>query len=296
MRTMLLATGLLLLMSLGCDRNETVIKASSGNLNLYGIGGPASLEEMVLRADVIVRARFNSARAVGVKPPGQDGFYVAALEITFNVLEYLKGPNTGTTIKGVAPGFYIGFDYTGLQADTAAEAAKLATPLHEWRDKRWDQREAIVMLSNLADRDYLYVGHIANQQRKITVADAAFKRWLPIALATADNTGMRTSRARSATERYFLTDEPVESTASPSTRSAGQQQQAPEQPNISLTAFKSLIANVDRQVAVGGGSEEYRKCLAETLYKNRTGDLHYMHYTGTIESGLPVGNQGGGQG
>ena len=156
MRTLLVILGVVTL--LGCggggveepspDPTPVVVPkvVMRGGIDLYGKLGLTSMEELIADSPIIVRARFNSVRPVGVRSwrsttPGLDpefDGYVGSLEFTFDVIEYLKGSG-GPQVKGVA----YGYDMVGNSTSSAAE---LARPLLDVRDRRWDDREAIVFL------------------------------------------------------------------------------------------------------------------------------------------------------
>ena len=263
-------------------------------LDSYGAWGVASLEEMIADSSVIVRGTFNSVRPVGVKFPSEhlfyDGSYVGSLEFTFDVLEYLLGTDQGNTIAGVAYGATLYDGPEDYKASTAAQATELARSLLEYRDTRWDDREAIIFLSPVSGRTYLSLGMIGPNLFKITIADAERKRWLPNASAPAasSTSGGRstssTSSGSKAAGKYFLTDEPSGSRRG---RATGQ----PALPNISLTDLKAKVATVEAKVADGGGSEAYRECLSYTYNFNRIYQFSYRLTSGTIESGLPAGTR-----
>ena len=256
----------------------------------YGYWGPESLLEMVATSDVIVRGRFISVTPVGVRTIGREG-YVAALEITFEVLEHLKGGRSGRTIKGVAIGFdrFNGeYDYL---ADTEQDAAQKADVLLGYRDTRWDSREAIIMLSEVAERDYLYLGGIGPGSFKFTVADAERRAWMP---STALVSPSSSSNPQDRVEQFFFTGEPTTALAKsgPSIEGPGIGPVDAE-PNVSLSALKLLIREVDNEVrASGEDPQAYARCLALTEWFNRTGqDPILTLESGIIGSGLPAGTR-----
>ena len=264
---------------------EIVTKGSGGD-DLYGYHGPAELDEMIALSDVIVRARFGSVKPIGVENQNGDGYH-GALEFTFTVVEHLKGGRSGNTIKGVAVGYDFHEGSQAYHASTKAAAKELARPLLRYRDDRWDDREAIVMLVKMPDdSDYdLYFGNIAPDTWQITVADAGYKRWLPDASPPDKGSGA----SRSASDRLFLTDEPRSGGTGTLGRSPSSS--APAQPTVSLEAFKAEIAKVQVKLDAGDGSLEYRDCVARTYRFNREHGLYTEHnlLTGEIASGMPAG-------
>ena len=271
---------------------ETVTVEKGLGDDLYGYHGAADLNEMIAWSDVIVRGRFVSVKPIGFENLDGDGYY-GALEFTFNVMEHLKGGRSGNTVKAVAFGYssYEGRD--AYHASTKAAAKDLARPLLQYRDTRWDDREAIVMLVKMtaaSDSD-LYFGHIAPDRWQITVADAGHKRWLPD--ASPPDSGLDPSR--SASERLFLTDEPRQSSGSSiggaTTPGRSPSGPAPARPNVSLEAFKAEVARVQTKLDAGDGSLEYRNCVALTYRFNKEFGLTLKHHvlTGELASGMPAG-------
>ena len=275
---------------------ERVTTSPMTYIEYYGASGTATLEEMVAHAVIIVRATFNSAQPVGVRSAinyrvGSTGAYLdgyqGSLEITFDVLEYLKGTG-GAQVKGVAYGWQ-------TQAATEAEAVELGRPLLEHRDARWDGREAIVFLRkprangrfpSLVDQlDYLWLGEIAkvddyNPVRQVTVASVQDKAWLPAAATD--------SQTRSDSKQNFFLDDPKPSTVG--TRSAPSTTTA-DAPSISLKGLKLLIRNIETEMAAGG-TQAYRECVAELYRLERQHAASRKHMEDVrVESGLPKGSK-----
>ena len=137
---------------------------------------------------------------MGVRSARPDSpYYVGALEVTFNAREYLKGVDQGPTITGVMIGTDTSEGEHPYTASTEAEAAVIAEQLLDWRDKRWDDRQAIIMLTEVVEHGYLLLGHLGPGAFKTTVADLEDRSWLPDASPDTD--------ARSPAQ-FFLTDEP----------------------------------------------------------------------------------------
>ena len=202
-------------------RDELVLKRISGTPLPYG--GLNSLEETILRSDVIARVSLVSTRTSWSKRPQVDR-WGALLEFRFRVHEYLKGTGPAE-IGGIT---YVGYG-TG-EEDARAGMAKIA----EAHDSRWDGREAIVFLREdtwsqnpqfpafpTESDQYFFeamawgaVGLPAGLHDGYTVASPFRKLWLPEAnpVSTSTTSG---SRARSApaspTEKVFLLDAPASS-------------------------------------------------------------------------------------
>ena len=148
--------------------------------------GPSSLEERILASPVIARVRLDSATSTVESATAFDGStkYIALLEFSFSVLEYLKG-------SGVDDIVAVWESRPIYDARQEAEAALPA--IAAARDTRWDDREAIVFLKSSqtyltstqqTDRYYLTWQHeIDVFDDKYSIASRHNKRWLPAAAA-----------------------------------------------------------------------------------------------------------------
>ena len=269
-------------------------------ISLYGADGVIPLEEMIAWSHVIVRGRFASATPVGVrstnslapgKPPNQqfDG-YLGSLEVTFDVIEYLKGSG-GTQVSGIAYGNPV----SEMTAATLAEAAVKAQRLLAGRDNRWDDREAIVFLRQAPvnfnpplrpQLDHYWLGEVSTDRRshyQFTVASAEDRAWLPDASSMpVSTTTSKSSMARSAILQRFLL-------ADPGPSSSGGQRSSAAAPSITLSALKQQIDDNKAKIALGDGSTAYQDCIAATLSDNLI-PREYHLWRDTAGSGLPVGS------
>ena len=177
--------------------------------------------------------------------------YAGTLVITFDVLEYLKGSG-GSQVKGVL--------VDGDSREwTEAEVRARDEDLLAFRDKQWDDREAIVFLAKaplvprtLQVSDLYYMTFLrANGEHAYTVSSKWAKAWLPAAAPPSSNG--RAAGASGDAQR-FLTNV-LGGGSGASRRSNGQLE------SMTLGELKTFIANLEAQVTAGGGSEEYRKCL-----------------------------------
>ncbi len=182
--------------------------------------GPMSLEERIALVDVIARVKLRSVaqtveRRVDYDSNGvvdREG-YVAALEFTFDVLEYLKGSG-GSQIVGLAEDFEVRYE-TRLGASTMGE------DFLSGRDERWDDREAIVFLRNMEeilpsteepDRYSLGILRFEGYGERYTVASRHYQPWLPSAakLESKNDSGANASPPLSDSKQLFLLGEPSE--------------------------------------------------------------------------------------
>ena len=249
-----------------------------------GYDGPTSLEERILAAPVIARVRLDSTTSAVESATAFDGStkYIALLEFSFSVQEYLKG-------SGVDDIVAVWESRPIYDARQEAEAALPA--IAAARDTRWDDREAIVFLKSSqtyltstqeTDRYYLTWQHEIDFDDKYSIASRHDKLWLPAAAAVG-----ATSQPTGDQQR-FLTDVP------PATGTA---------PTITLGEIKTRIATVTAKLDAGDGSEEYTECVRETYYLERkdrhlreiypdrgsTGSNISPPHTHQFNSGLGVG-------
>ena len=152
----------------------------------------ASLEEMVLKADLIARVRLRSVEPAGAKMAydytARDGLeYAGSLKLTMNALEYIKGTG-GAELVAYAYGYLSGRDNdNAFVASTEAVAARLGRWLLTTRDARWDDREAIVLLRYNEPEGHYYLGLVSAREYipdgglgyQFTVAGTMWKSWLP---------------------------------------------------------------------------------------------------------------------
>ena len=326
MRTLMLMVATVILLAVGCSGNDpgslsddvTSAEEETGEepkevvkeLDLYGWHGVASLEEMIASSSIIVRARFVSATPVGVRSalatmPDSNGVYQVdgyqgSLELTFNVLEYLKGSG-GSQVKGIA----YGTPFQEVKADTAERAAELARPLLDGRDKRWDDREAIVFLRPARGLEYnphlsvhldhYWLGAVASwpgSNRQVTVASGEGRAWLPKTATTTPGAGSGTRSV--SKEQHFLLEDPATSGSGATTRSSssatGGSVNAPGSSTISLTSLKSKISAQETAASASSDADAYRTCLALTHQDVRQAESEtYRAYTSTVESGMAAG-------
>lgn len=249
------------------------ITASPGYL------GPTSLEERIFASPVVAMVRLDSVSSATESGTTYRGTkYLATLEYSFSVLEYLKGHGAEDIVAvwAAAPFF-----------DTRQDAENALPAIVSARDAQWDNHEAIVFLqqdsggflpsTRQADRYYLAWGgswmDYGDYNDGYSIASRHNKLWLPAAASgdTPQSTG---------DQQRFLLDVP------PATGRAG---------TITLSELKSRIAGVTAKLAVGDGSEEYTECLERTYqyegydrYFIETGreGLFYRPPDQDLESGL----------
>ncbi len=280
----MLACGTVAVTSEG-EAEEEVVEVIKEGPPHYGTHGRASVDEMVASSPVIVRATLDSVRAVGLETTHSD--YVSALEYTINVVGYLKGSGS-TTLKPVAIANY-------YRSFATEDVARRET---EWlldaRDKRWDDRQAIVFLRrHPAGSGYLvngsqmwWLGEVGRlgSDRTFTVASREARVWLPDAAATRIP-----GPAQSVQQQRFLLEDPALSGAA-ARSTAG----TTTTPAITLTGLKGKIADMERRIMASSDPEAYRECLAkdlETKRKNALKEPVHEERPASIGSGQPAGTK-----
>ena len=280
----MLACGTVAVTSEG-EAEEEVVEVIKEGPPDYGTHGRASMDEMVASSPVIVRATLDSVRAVGLETT--HSAYVSALEYTINVVEYLKGSGS-TTLKPVAIANY----YRSFATEDAAR--RETAWLLDARDKRWDDRQAIVFLRrHPAGSGYLvngsqmwWLGEVGRlgSDRTFTVASREARVWLPDAAATPIPGPARSVQQ----QRFLLEDSTLSGAAARST--AG----TTTTPTITLTGLKGKITDMERRIMASSDPEAYRECLATDLATKRKNALKeptHREYAASIGSGQPAGTK-----
>ncbi len=265
---------------------ERPLTGGLGGGNLYY--GQRTLEERIAEADVVARVRLLSVSPVSEQLAGHTGYY-AALEHRFTVLEYLKGSGGGELVA-------VGYD-PGITYNSSQHASARGNDLRDRRDTRWDDREALVFLtdahpelpsSQQANRYWLGTVSFNTGEDYYTIASRHSKRWLPAASAGG--------ASGSAGAQRFLLEVPTPALSS-ETGAGGASGQAAPAATITLADMKAKVAAIESEVASGGGSEAYRDCLAlkyewerEVRYRKKQlgGVYHHIRHDQTIASGLPA--------
>ena len=205
-----------------------------------------TLRERIAGADVVARVAFQSVGQVVESAPavrGDDTVYVIALEYRFRVIEYLMGTGADQ-IVGIASDLLHEYE-TREQAEASTE------DFVSKRDTRWDNREAVVFFKKTlwrirphsTDQTGRYVLGVMRHPYpdldgsyldSYTISSRVNKGWLPAATTTGGST--------------YLMDDPASAVSG-------------RAPTITLAALKAEIAAVEAEMAAGGGTEAYRRCI-----------------------------------
>ena len=221
--------------------------------------GPTSLEERILASPVITRVRLDFATSTVESGTIYDGStkYIALLEFSFSVQEYLKGSGSDDIVAV----------WAGPLFDTEEEAEEALPAIVASRDAQWDDREAIVFLKHSATYltstqqagRFFLSGEILSgglPDDYYSLASPHNRLWLPAEAAVDE-----TSQATGDQQRFL--------TAVPPATGAG--------PTITLGEIKMRIGAVTAKLDAGDGSEEYRECVQHTY--RREGDDRYSIQT-----------------
>ena len=271
---------------------------------------PATLEEMVIKADIIARVRLLSVKPAAVRSDPtysydrspSEGVYIGGLAYRLDVLEYLKGNSASTTITAFAYGQATIGDF--YASTTVAGTEQLGRALLTGRDARWDDREAIVLLRYNSQEQHHYLGLIGVEEGAgrwdFTVASEMWKSWLPD--AAAPTSSLDPGRSASSGPQSFLLDDPdnYPSTSGQSglggsvSRSTGRSTQASSAvPTATLPGLRQTVRSLLRELEGGDGSQEYRDCV---IYKYEMLSRSKV-YAGSgpdfleVPSGMPAGTR-----
>ena len=235
--------------------------------------GDSSLEEKIIRNQVIVRATMTSFSSEVVVDA--EGKYRTVLKFNLSVNEYLKG--TG-------PSSIVAVWVDGWPQDTQEDADNWKTTILADRDSQWDDREAVIFLFSvtgsfgtlidtqlqLADHFLLSLGDEDVFDDRYSLHSKSDREWLP---ASTSTTSMGDSQE-------FLLDVP------------------PPMETITLGDLKSKVAEVAAELNGGDGSKDYQDCVLNKYryLRNQRNWPEYRGYTNTswdleysLVSGQPTG-------
>ena len=270
----------------------------SSGFGEYGVPymGLQSMEELVVTSTAVARVEFVSAvqtietlRYEFIEGNPLEA-YAGAVVVTFNVLEYLKGSG-GNQIEAVLyDGDWINYDKAEI---TAANEDFLA-----FRDKQWDDREAIVFLrrsqfipSTLSDSDRYFMTYLrANGEHGYTVDSRWAKAWLP---AAAPPSNRQASGASGDSQRFITNIENGPNGGGASGRSGSQTE------TMTLAEIKAVIKKIDDELAAGEGITDYAACVRKkyrwarevALTKEGRGDSYNRQFEADIASGAAAGTR-----
>ena len=231
--------------------------------------GEESIEERIVNADIIVKAELDriTTEIVTSTTEGWSGKYYVALEFHLTVGEYLSGTGANTITA---------LWVDGKPYDTRQEALDATPGVVASRDATWDDREAILFLTD-EDIDDIFSSSVqgANDYFMLDVDlhNRYRKLWLPAAgtAGTGDN-------------QEFLLAAPETGVVTPT---------------ITLGELKRRIAPINAELNSGDGTDAFITCVrnkyeVERIEQSRSSSLdRYFEPTwgGTFSSGLPAGSE-----
>ncbi len=273
----------LVLLAMGCGDADNGVETTQGNGNSSASGGMSSgvaytgetsMEEALAYADAVARVRYRSARQtieeIRLQIRNADWhhtFYANSIEITFEVLEYLRGSG-GDEIKAVL------YDQDGWQ-ETRAEVEALNENLLPLRNTQWDEREAIVFLrssdhvvSTYNDPDRYWLTSFRNNgEDGYTVGSRWVKAWLPDAAAP----GAR-GRASGGDQRFLIN--------LPGGSQGASGQRSTQGESMTISDLKALVTRIGDELAAGG-TEAYAECVKDK-YSSAGYDQYLKNHRETV--------------
>ena len=200
----------------------------------------------------------------GPSAPGSDrSVHTATLEFKFEVLEYLKGSGASKIVAVVRDN--IGYD-------TNAEASAFLPSIVASRDTRWDGREAIVFLDDVYKQKSRYLlGYITMfGEDAYTVASPWYREWLPDARSSTSSATGSAAGSGSSDQRFLLNDPAKQISAGGSGQSGARSATTTgATTTITLSALKTRVGDLKKEVDAGNGSEEYMRCVLEKYEEER---------------------------
>ena len=283
LQVMGVALVVVVLLAIGCGSADTEVETTQGSGNSSASGamssgvaytGESSMEEVIAYAEAVARVRFRSARQtieeIRFDFRNSDRYltyYANSIEITFEVLEYLRGSG-GDEIKAVL------FDHDGLR-ETRAEVEALNENLLSLRTTQWDEREAIVLLhsgdgvvSTFNDPDRYWMTSFRNNgEDGYTVASRWEKAWLPDAAAQG-----ATGRASGGEQRFLINLPSGSQDASGRSSTQGE--------SMTISELKALVTRIGNELAAGG-TEAYAECVRDK-YRSARYEQYLKNHRETV--------------
>ena len=270
-------------------------------------GEPASIDEQVYRADVIVIASFVSGTAAVETKPGAPGVaptYLPMQVLNFRAVEYLKGTGPREfTVEVWDDRYSVGIGIIGGPPHyegylTSKRAMTEAQELIAQRNTTWDNRPGVLFLkgpltavapaATTSDNNPRSPGASSGQAYGFVQTnkgvqtpfqygiDTLSRTWLP-ANEIPSKTGGETGSTTPSASSEYITD--------------GAQTPPPV---VTLSDLKTRIRDIKTMLAAGAGIAGYKECVRDNIMRER----YYRHRTGpgiaanhTINSGSPAGSR-----
>ena len=290
---------LLLVLSMACsDGDEPTTATMPESQEIQGLrssgpyDGPPSLEETILASTIVAKARLRSVSATTVSYPDYGSFigpspvgfepppFYGALSHRFDVSEYIVGTGDNHLTAIV----------WGGGDDTQEDAVASSQRLLKERDTQWDNRDAIIFLTDEDPQGRYALGSIWRGDR-YSIDSPYWRAWLPAESGGASGASGAT-RTSSDSQRFLLEAPSGASGAFGASGGSGESGAS----TITLGGMKQKIAGLQQEIAVGDGTPEYSQCVREKYEAERKLAHHislygdpYRRFDRTIESGSPAG-------
>lgn len=164
-----------------------------------------SPEDMTIMSGAIARARLLDVEEMALHPGLDGNAYSVRMVFKFKVIEWMKGGNGETIIKGG-----VGLDAHG---DTLEESRWKAAYFFDNRDAQFDDREAILMFQDvpLGEDNTYFIGCLCDN-----IEGSPWARWLPLAPSSEVPGASEEQRYlwRTWINPYSISDQPDENTIS----------------------------------------------------------------------------------
>ena len=164
-----------------------------------------SPEDMTIMSGAIARARLLDVEEMALHPGLDGNAYSVRMVFKFRVIEWLKGGNGETIIKGG-----VGLDAHG---DTLEESRWKAAYYFDNRDAQFDDREAILLFQDvpLGEDNTYSIGCLCDN-----IEGSPWARWLPLASSSEVPGASEEQRYlwRTWINPYSISDQPDENTIS----------------------------------------------------------------------------------
>ena len=258
---------------------------------------PESLDQMIYRSDLIVRASLVSVTAATEALSGGEGAsptYRPLHELKFTVHEYLKGSGTTEVLVVIRPryrpGSSISLPWSLTWHTTEAEAREEADRLIARRNRTWDDRQALLFLNRVTSYGYgdwydmSKVIPSSGESRPIDtfvfpLSESEFRPVWDYAIDTLSRVWLpanSTDVPADIATMEFITDGAV----SP-------------HPVISLAAFRSQKAELEATLKAGEGIEGYVECIVGKIWREQHMRANPDWPSLTAEKALDSGMAGG---
>ena len=240
---------------------------------------PESLEQMLLRSDVVVRASLDSITAT-TETLSENGTttYRPIHDLSFTVHEYIKGSGADNIRVVVRP--------IRQLLNNTEDAQFVADVRLTGRNASWDDRQALLYLIHDTEEGYSQSYRVPNVSP--TPGAYAFPVW------DWDTHGLRVwDYTIDTVRRVWLPANSATVPSDPDDIEFITDGEETPHPTISLADFRARMNALDATLQAGEGIEGYEGCISTKLYREQYAREHPERpmptETGTANSGLAPG-------